>query len=150
MSPRDAVHRLITLFLALWALPGLAQATPVPSTGDTDMRWDCWVSSDSRQKVVGYAIRCIRDRAVPTTDPIPDSLQAILLDLVHEHIHQGEAIAIDQDLSAGRLAEVSKYIKQIRIHQYPYESSWEDGRPKQLIESVLCRGASECAVVVIR
>lgn len=120
------------------------------STQGNDHVWDCWISADLKTKVVTYMIRCIPDRDVLPADPPADSPQAVILDMIHDHIHRNEAAEIDLDLASGRLAEVSRYIKQVRIYQYPYEESWLQSRPQQLVESVLCKNQTNCAVLLYR
>lgn len=147
-----SLHSIFRRFLVLLAIchsVSAPAAEPVESTAlIPDSGWDCWVSTDLNAVVVSYAIRCIRAREVPPADPPAESLSALLLDIVHDNIHRGRAIEIDLDLAAGRLAEASPYIKQIRIHQYPYAESWGDGRPQLLVRAALCKTDPDCPVVL--
>lgn len=148
MSIRFIFRRLLVLLAICHSFSALA-AEPVESTTlSPDRGWDCWVSTDLKEVVVSYAIRCIRDRESLPADPPADSLPALLLDIVHENIHRGKAIEIDRDLAAGRLAEASPYIKQIRIHQYPYAESWGEQRPQQLVRAALCKADPDCPVLL--
>lgn len=148
MSIRSICRRFLVL-LAICHSFSASAAEPVGSTElSPDRGWDCWVSTDLKQVVVSYAIRCIRAREDKPADPPAESLSALLLDIVHENIHRGKAIELDLDLAAGRLTEASPYIKQIRIHQYPYAESWGEERPQQLVRAVLCKTDPGCPVLL--
>lgn len=147
-----SIRSICCRFLVLLAICHSISATatePVESTVVSPAPgWDCWVSTDLNEVVVSYAIRCIVDREDMPADPPAESLSALLLDIVHDNIHLGRSVELDLDLAAGRLTEVSSYIKQIRIHQYPYAESWGESRPQQLVRAVLCKTAPDCPVLL--
>lgn len=150
MSTRSIFRHFLVLLAICHSFSALA-AEPVESTAlSPDRGWDCWISTDLKDVAVSYLIRCIRDREDKPADPPVDSLPALLLDIVHENIHHGKSIEIDLDLAAGRLAEASPYIEQIRIHQYPYAESWAQERPQQLVRAALCKTDPDCPVLLSR
>lgn len=150
MPIRALFLALVFVLTASGTLPARAAETAEPSLTGNDHTWDCWVSTDPHQTVVDYFIRCIHDRDIPPPEPPLDSPQAVLLDLIHDAIHQGQASEIDADYAAGRFIEVGSYIRQIKIHQYPYPESWEQERPKRLVQAALCRQAPDCPVLLFR
>lgn len=154
MSIRSAVRLFLVVPASCLAFASIADEAADSTAATEHPGWDCWVSTELKQVVVSYSIRCIRAReAIPAAapaDPPTDSPPALLLDIVHKKIHQGNSIDIDVDLAAGRLAEVSPYIRQIRIHQYPYVESWSEGRPQQLVRAALCPANPDCPVLVSR
>lgn len=148
MSIRSICRHFLILLTTCHSFAALA-AEPVESPAlSPDRGWDCWVSTDLKDVAVSYLIRCIRDREDKPADPPADSLPALLLDIVHENIHRGNAIEIDLDLATGRLTEASPFIKQVRIHQYPYAESWSEGRPQQLVRAALCKTDPDCPVLL--
>lgn len=150
MNIRPIITSMLALLIGCSSGPVGAEQPPAPPATVNDHVWDCWISSDLRPGVVDYRVRCIADREIAPANPPPDSPQAVLLDLVHDAIHRGEIVQLDRDLAHGRFAEVSTYIRQIPLHQYPYAESWEQGRPRQLVEAILCPGRDECAVLLFR
>lgn len=152
-SPYWRLRRIFLALLlsALSVFNSASQAQELldPPPVDNDHMWDCWISTDDAA-VVTYFIRCIRDREVAPPEPPPDSVQGVLLDLIHERIHLGQTEALDVDLAAGRLEEVLSHIWRIRIHQYPYEESWEQERPQLLVQSLLCSSTPDCLVLLYR
>lgn len=147
---RSAVRALAAALMFGWAAATPAQEVVTASAAGNDHRWDCWVSSDPQQLIVSYLIRCIADRDVAPEDPPIDTPEALLLDELHERIHRNESVEIDTDLAAGRFATVASYIQQIRIHQYPYEESWQQGQPRELVKAVLCKLEPDCPVLLNR
>lgn len=152
MSLRARIFRSTTLALAIVLVGGYAAAATPGAVGTApagnDHRWDCWVSSDTRHTIVSYLIRCIADRDAAREDPPIDTVEALLLDELHERIHRAEGPEIDRDLALGRFNAVASYIRQIRIHQYPYEESWQQGQPRELVKAVLCPSEPDCPVLL--
>lgn len=138
------------LLVALWMAAGTATGddVPLPGTDGDDHVWDCWVSSDVAREVVSYRIRCIHDRQF--TDPALADTTTVdgLLDYVHEMIHAREFAALDRDLSDGLGQLIAGHLWSIRIHQYPYEESWQAGHPQQLVRATLCPTTPGCPVVI--
>lgn len=137
---------------ALWLAAGTVAAddAPLPGTDGDDHVWDCWVSTDLVREVVSYKIRCIRDR--PFTDPAladPTTVDG-LLDYVHEMIHAREFAALDRDLASGLGQLLAGHVWSIRIHQYPYDESWDAELPQRLVQAALCESAAACPVMVFR
>lgn len=139
---------------ALCVLIGGTAATQADTSSTTadggDHLWDCWVSSDTPRGVVSYAIRCIRDR--PFTDVALVDAQTVegLLDYVHQMIHAGEFTTLDRDLANGLGASIAGHLWSIRIHQYPYEESWDAMLPQRLVQAALCDATEACPVLLFR
>lgn len=147
---RSTIRSLTAVLMCAYAAAAPAQAVVTAPPAANDHRWDCWISSDPRQTVISYLIRCIPDRDAPLEDPPLDSPQALLLDELHERIHRNESAEIDAQLAVGRFNAVGSYIQQIRIHQYPYEESWQQGQPRELVKAVLCKLEPDCPVLLDR
>lgn len=134
--------------LALQALIVVAADLPPAPVGGTDAMWDCWISVDDRQ-VVSYYVRCIRGRT-PVDDAVTDvSVEDGLLDYVHQMIHAGQVLALDQDLANGMGEALAGHIHSVRIHQYPYEQSWATERPQHLVQAILCPATATCPVFIV-
>lgn len=116
----------------------------------SDHTWDCWVSSDTPRGVVSYAIRCIHDRPYTNVALVDAQTVEGLLDYVHQMIHAGEFATLDRDLSNGLGASIAGYLWSIRIHQYPYEESWDAGLPQRLVQAALCDTTEACPVLLFR
>lgn len=127
-----------------------AQMLIDPPPVGNDHAWDCWISSDPTQKIASYLLRCIRDREISPDEPPNNTPQSVLLDVVHDRIHRGETVELDLDLANGRFNDVLSYMWRIRIHQYPYEESFQQAEPELLVQALLCRPTVDCAVHVQR
>jgi hypothetical protein len=150
MKSRTIARGLLAGFaLAGAAAPAGAQELLENPPAGNDHVWDCWVSQDWTPAAT-YLIRCIHDRDVPPPEPAPDSPEAILLDHVHELIHQGDSLQLDAEVRYGLLTELAGHVWQIRIHQYPYEESWKEGRPQMLVQRLLCPSTPDCPVMIQR
>ena len=134
------------LFWAQWA--AAQELLGVPPEGN-DHTWDCWISEDWKP-LGGYLIRCVRDRDVVLNDPIAGTPTAAVLDYVHDMIHQGETLQLDQDLARGVLSDLNGHIWQIRIHRYPTEDSWQEMFPHQLVQGLMCTQSPLCQVLIQR
>lgn len=145
---RSTTRLLVTALVGAYAAAAGAQGTVGTTLAGGPLRWDCWISSDPQHTIVSYLIRCIADRGVPPEEPPIDTTEALLLDELHERIHRDEGPEIDRDLALGRFNLVASYIQQIRIHQYPYEESWQQGQPRELVKAVLCKSEPECPVLL--
>lgn len=141
---------LVAALLAGGAGPAAAGELLEPPPADNDHVWDCWISQEFAPKAASYLIRCIRDRDVAPPEPPPDSPEAILLDHVHDLIHQGDSLQLDAEILHGLATELTSHLWQIRIHQYPYEESWRDGRPHLLVQNLLCATTPDCRVLIQR
>lgn len=140
--------------VALAAAAALAGPPPVPAGAREPQAkrvaapvnaWDCWIDAGE-----GGGIRCIADRDRPL--PLPaeytdeDEAAEALLELVHDHLHRGNAAR------AGELVrEVPHLLRRedlwaIRLNAPPLDTSWREARPQRLVRSLLCRGSADCSV----
>lgn len=127
---------------ASWLGAALAQ-TPVPTT---KLAWDCWISSG---KVVN--IRCIAAReGMEPADPALDSGEPVVLDHVHNLIHNGKGIEIDGVVLANIDVFRKGSIWNIRLWNYPHEASWIEDRPARIVRAALCPAGTACEVFVSR
>jgi hypothetical protein len=159
VAGKGAGRRLAGSFVAtvaiLAASAALAAPFPVPSAGArvgfSQWRtapvpaWDCWVEPGE-----GGGIRCIADRDWPL--PLPeeytddDESAEVLLELVHDYLHRGKP------RRAGELVQERIHLLRrgdlwsIRLSAPPFETSWEEARPQQLVRALLCPPRTECAV----
>lgn len=146
------IRRLLAVLclLAAWGGPVAGDALPASGADGDDHRWDCWVSSEDRRGVISYLIRCIHDR--PLVDPallVGGSVEG-LLDYVHQMIHARQFVALDRDLESGLRESLAGYLWSIRIHQYPYDESWDAELPQRLVRAALCTETEACPVAVFR
>lgn len=135
----------------LAGVPLAAQEASSPLFVDgEDHAWDCWVSQDAPRGVVSYVIRCIHDRPAVDLALIDRHSVDGLLDYVHQMLHAGEFATLDRDLANGLAASIAGYMWSIRIHQYPYESSWDAKLPQRLVQAALCSATDACPVLLFR
>ena len=146
MSLHTAVRTFWAVLIACYANVGLSQTLLDPPPEGNDHAWDCWISTNPTEYIVSYMIRCIRDRDVNPNDPPADSIQSVLLDKIHDHIHNGETLELDMGIVRGRFDEVLSHVWRIRIHQYPYEESWRLEAPQMLVQNTLCRSTEACFI----
>lgn len=125
-----------------WPFAALGQ-TPAPVT---KLAWDCWIAMG---KVV--SIRCIGAReGMEPADPALDSREAVVLDHVHNLIHNGKGIEIDGVVLANIDVVRQGSIWNIRLWNYPHESSWIEDRPARIVRAALCPAGTACEVFVSR
>lgn len=143
-------HTLALLCLLLGGAVA-AQDAVAPGAADGEAHtWDCWVSSDTPRGVVSYLIRCIHDRPITDVALVDQQTVEGLLDYVHQMIHAGEFSTLDRDLADGLAASIAGYLWSIRIHQYPYEESWDAQLPQRLVQAALCDATEGCPVLIFR
>lgn len=134
-------------WLALQGTAASAQEATTVAAASPPPIWDCWVSDDSAE-IVSYSIRCISDRAGTTTAGVALAPPDDALGRVRRRLRAGEILALDQDLVNGLGEELYGHLWSIRIHQYPYEESWQAGHPQELVRATLCPMTPSCPVVI--
>lgn len=125
------------------------RAAHLPAVHAPVSAWDCWVDAGERG-----GIRCMpdRDRPVPLPADYTDEDEAAeaLLELVHDHLHKGNA------LRAGELVRDASHLLRrddlwtVPLNAPPLESSWRESRPERLVKALLCRGVTGCEVRIFR
>lgn len=130
--------------LLLPAAPAFGQEA-LPAT--SSVGFDCWVGRDGKPFYTNY-IRCIADRDLPQTAQ-PDPESELILDLLHRELHTRSGADAEKTMKAHiELVRETRAVWSIRIHSYPYEWSWQEGRPEQLVRSVLCPNDVPCTVMI--
>ncbi|HEY6895739.1 MAG TPA: hypothetical protein VI279_00635 [Rhodocyclaceae bacterium] len=139
------VLKLIWVFF-LSTTAALAQS----AAGSTaSIGFECWIGEDGKPYHIHY-IRCIADRDIPPEASV-DARFDELLELIHQELHVGSPSQAEEIFKANiHLIKESGGVWDIRIYSYPPEWSWAEGRPEQLVRSVLCRGDRTCPVVIRR
>lgn len=138
----DFLHRAIFLF-SLLAGSALAQTA---STSNV-VGLDCWVGQDGPPLHTNF-IRCMVDRDLPYPTLVDERLDAFLTDL-HKELHGKSGADAERMYKANiQLVRETSSIWNIRIFTFPYEWSWQEGRPQQLVRSVLCPRDVSCVVNV--
>ncbi|MBI5791750.1 MAG: hypothetical protein HZA63_09780 [Rhodocyclales bacterium] len=134
----------IAVGLLLPAAPAFCQeALPAVSR----IGFDCWVGRDGKPFFTNY-IRCIADRDLPQPAQ-PDPESELILDLLHRELHTRSGADAEKSMKAHiELVRETRAVWSIRIHSYPYEWSWQEGRPEQLVRSVLCPNDVPCTVMI--
>lgn len=137
---------VVSIFVGLLlpAAPVFCQDAPrAPSS----VGFDCWVGRDGKPFFTNY-IRCIADRDLPqAVQPDPES--ELILDLLHRELHTRSGADAEKTMKAHiELVRETRAVWSIRIHSYPYEWSWQEGRPEQLVRSVLCPNDVPCTVMI--
>lgn len=136
------LRRTATLLLLL-AGPALAQ-TAAPSNV---VGLDCWVGQDGPPLHTNF-IRCMVDRDLPYPTLANERLDAFLTEL-HKELHGKSGADAERMYKANiELVRETISIWNIRIFTFPYEWSWQEGRPQQLVRSVLCPRDVSCVVNV--
>lgn len=115
-----------------------------------DHLWDCWIGAGVGKHATGYVIRCIGDREAPTNDPAPGTVEASLLDRVHDLIHQGDLEQLDAEVEQGLPKKLAGFLWQIRIPEYPPEADWKAGKPHTMVQRLICAGVRDCPVMIQR
>jgi hypothetical protein len=136
--------RRAALLLLLFSGGVVAQTTvaPAPAVG-----LDCWVGQDGPPLFVNF-IRCMVDRDLPYPTLADQQLDAFLSKL-HTELHSKSGADAERLYKSNiELVRESISVWNIRIFTYPYEWSWEEGRPQQLVRSVLCPRDIPCRVTV--
>lgn len=130
--------------LLLPAAPAFGEEA-LPAT--SSVGFDCWVGRDGKPFYTNY-IRCIADRDLPQTAQ-PDPESELILDLLHRELHTRSGADAEKTMKAHiELVRETRAVWSIRIHSYPYEWSWQEGRPEQLVRSVLCPNDVPCTVMI--
>ena len=134
----------IAMGLLLPAAPAFGEEA-LPAT--SSVGFDCWVGRDGKPFYTNY-IRCIADRDLPQTAQ-PDPESELILDLLHRELHTRSGADAEKTMKAHiELVRETRAVWSIRIHSYPYEWSWQEGRPEQLVRSVLCPNDVPCTVMI--
>lgn len=138
----DFLRRAIFLF-SLLAGSALAQTA---STSNV-VGLDCWVGQDGPPLHTNF-IRCMVDRDLPYPTLVDERLDGFLTDL-HKELHGKSGADAERMYKANiQLVRETSSIWNIRIFSFPYEWSWQEGRPQQLVRSVLCPRDVSCVVNV--
>jgi hypothetical protein len=108
---------------------------------------DCWVGRDGPPFFTNF-IRCMVDRDLPYPTLADQHLDAFLGEL-HTELHSKSGADAERMYKANiELVRESVSVWNIRIFSYPYEWSWAEGLPQQLVRSVLCPRDVSCTVNV--
>lgn len=143
MKFRLTLGMFLTFFVASTAF-GQAIGEPVPGVG-----LHCWLGADGAP-FFARKIRCITDREL-RLEEMPDMTSPTIIDILHRELHFGSAASAERLFKANieRVQEGAE-VWVIRIFNEPYESSWEERRPQQLVNAVLCPRATTCTVMFTR
>lgn len=137
------LRRAALLLMLIAGSPSAQTADPhLPTVG-----LDCWVGQDGPPLHVNF-IRCMVDRDLPYPPLADQKLDAFLSNL-HTELHSKSGADAER-LYKGNIELVRESVSvwNIRIFTYPYEWSWEEGRPQQLVRAVLCPRDVNCTVKV--
>lgn len=136
------LSRIIPLLLLVGGSALAQTASPANTVG-----LDCWVGQDGPPLHTNF-IRCMVDRDLPYPVLADQRLDAFLTDL-HKELHGRSGADAERMYKANiELVRESISIWNIRIFTYPYEWSWQEDRPGQLVRSVLCPRDVTCVVNV--
>ena len=129
-----------------------AAATAFGQTaGDTytGVGFHCWIGTDGAP-LFTRRIRCIADREL-RLEELPDLESPTIVDILHRELHFGSGVSTEKVFKANieRVRE-SGEVWNIRIFTDPYDSSWEERRPQQLVNAVLCPRDLTCTVMFTR
>lgn len=103
--------------------------------------WLCWIASTTEVEA-----RCIQERADPQ-QASPDSEDAEeLVTLFRIRFHEGASARDLQRLFELGIGEAVA----VPIYGQPYEASWKEGRPLQLMRTLLCQSGPACSVALRR
>ena len=143
MKRRLSCCVLVVLYAASTAF-GQAAGEPVPGVG-----LHCWLGAEGAP-FFARTIRCITDREL-RLEEIPDMATPAIIDILHRELHFGSAASAERAFKANieRVRE-SAEVWNIRIFSEPYDSSWEEQRPQQLVSAVLCPRNTSCTVMFTR
>lgn len=138
------VLRRAALLLLLIVGNALAQTAEAPLA---TVGLDCWVGQDGPPFYVNF-IRCMVDRDLPYPALADENLDAFLTNL-HTELHSKSGADAERLYKSNiQLVRESISVWNIRIFTYPYEWSWQEGRPQQLVRSVMCPKNVNCVVNV--
>lgn len=143
MKRSGSIGAFALLLVAATAF-GQTVGEPVPGIG-----LHCWLGSDGAP-FFARKIRCIADREL-RLEELPDLQSPTIVDLLHRELHFGSAASTERMFKAyiERVRE-SGEVWNIRIFNEPYDSSWEQRRPQQLVNAVLCPRDMTCTVMFTR
>lgn len=145
--PAAPIMRPLLAFAMLLFGAGVASAQTTASTSPL-IGLDCWVGQDGPPYHTNF-IRCMVDRDLPHPELVDQRLDTFLEDL-HKELHEKSGADAERMYKANvQLVRESQSIWNIRIISYPYEWSWTEGRPQQLVRSVLCPRDYTCLVTVL-
>jgi len=134
---------------ALLAAIFVAAATPShPQAGDVaanTLDWDCWVSTTEP-----IAIRCIVARETRVSGTDEDELQAALLEHIHSLIHARRTQEIDGVLLSNLQVLGEESVWSIFIWNQPFDTSWLEDRPRNVVRIALCPPDYACNVFLER
>lgn len=117
--------------------------TQTPQPGVLD--WDCWVSTTAP-----VAIRCIVARETLAAGAGEDALQAALLEHVHSLIHERRTQEIDGVLLPNLQVLSEGSVWSVFIWNQPFDASWLEDRPRQVVRIALCPAGYRCNVFLER
>lgn len=134
---------------AFLAAVSMAAATLVyPQAGAVapgTLDWDCWVSTTEP-----VAIRCIVARETRASGADEDELEAALLEHVHSLIHSRRTQEIDGVLLSNLQVLGEGSVWSIFIWNQPFDTSWREDRPKNVVRIALCPPDYACNVFLER
>jgi hypothetical protein len=139
---RTPLAWLVMLNLYCSSLPATAQ-TAVADAGDTS--WLCWMAPSAPP-----VIRCsleIAYQPAPLTLEQADSSE--VLELLHTRFYEGAtAEELERLYQLCIETTAADNILTIPLHTIPYEESWREERPQQLLRALLCQKDSPCMITL--
>lgn len=140
------VRLLGSAFLAAVSMAAAGLAYPQAGDGTAaTLDWDCWVSTSQP-----IAIRCIAAREARALGADEDEVQAALLDEIHSLIHRRRAREIDSVLLSNLQVLKEGSVWSIFVWNEPFDASWREDRPREVVRLALCPADSACNVFLER
>ncbi|MDO8340546.1 MAG: hypothetical protein Q7T59_01085 [Candidatus Woesebacteria bacterium] len=135
---------VLTILFAAASAFGQTADEPVPGVG-----FHCWIGTDGAP-LLTRRIRCIADRVL-RLEEMPDMQSPTIIDILHRELHYGSGVSTEKMFKANieRIRE-SREVWNIRIFTDPYDASWEERRPQNLVNAVLCPVDMSCTVMFTR
>lgn len=131
-------------FFSLLSTSGLAFAQ-TPESISPEIGFDCWIGTGPGPLLTPY-IRCIADRDLPYA-ALPDPPSDALLESLHQELHRGSGTTVEKIFKTNiKLVRESRAVWNIRIYDYPTDSSWQENMPERLVRALLCPKEGKCAV----
>jgi hypothetical protein len=137
---RRRLSWLMPLLLYCGCLPAFAQ-----TTDGNNLSWLCWMNSNNPP-----VIRClleIADQPVPLTLEEADAGE--ILELLNTRFYEGATTdELERLYQLYSSSTVDNEILTIPLHTIPYQSSWREHRPQQLLRALMCDKDSPCNITL--
>jgi hypothetical protein len=131
---------LIALILSSCWLSAFAQ-----TTDGNNLSWLCWMNSNNPP-----VIRClleIADQPAPLTLEEADASE--ILELLNTRFYEGATSdELERLYQLYSSTTADNEILTIPLHTIPYQSSWREQRPQQLLRALLCDKDSPCSITL--